>query len=202
MGIGDAYYTKGCEELNKIIIFLVLGMWLFTGCSNQEVVMTARSDSSETGEALVTEQKEVGECEKETALIYVYVCGYVNYPGVYPLENGSRICDALALAGGISEEGKPEALNQAEHVEDGQTIYVPGINDIVTVTEESDGLVDINTADSSDLMTLPGIGESKADMIIQYREEHGAFETIEDLMKIPGIKEGVFNKIRDYIKVS
>ena len=65
----------------------------------------------------------------------------------------------------------------------------------------SDGKVDINTAEKNELMTLPGIGEAKADAIVRYREEHGTFQKIEDLMEVEGIKEGVFQKVKDQIKV-
>ncbi len=66
---------------------------------------------------------------------------------------------------------------------------------------EDDGRININQASAEQLMTLPGIGESKANVILQYRDEHGAFQTVEDLMKIPGIKQGVFDKIKNRIKV-
>lgn len=148
----------------------------------------------------VTEQKELEDNKTAESFIYVYVCGYVKNPGVYPLESGARICDALESAGGVLNDGNQEALNQAEYAVDGQTIYVPGISEDMEVVDSDDGLVNINTADKEELMTLPGIGQSKADIIIQYRENHGSFQSIEDLMKIPGIKEGVFNKIKDYIK--
>lgn len=150
----------------------------------------------------VAETSEMSSTVQEERLVYVYVCGHVRQPGVYSLPADSRICDALELAGGVTEDAKPEALNQAEYVEDGQTIYVPGPDEEMDESGEENGLVDINKADKAMLMTLPGIGESKADMIIQYREEHGEFESIEDLMNIPGIKEGVFNKIKGGIKVS
>ena len=157
-------------------------------------------------ESLITEYVQESVSAKEqtagTEEIYVYVCGYVKQPGVYCLSGESRICDALLLAGGVLAEGNAEALNQAEHVTDGQTLYVPGIGE--NIRDESvseDGLLNINTAVKEDFMALPGIGESKAAVIIQYRQDHGSFESIEELMEIPGIKEGVFNKIKDKIKI-
>ena len=96
-------------------------------------------------------------------------------------------------------------LNQAEKLSDGQKIYVPTISE----SEESDnasgisadGKVNINRATAEELMTLPGIGESKANDIISYRETNGSFAKIEDIMNIPGIKDGVFNKISGSITV-
>lgn len=180
-----------------VILFLLLGMFC-TACDSSSVVMTAQGDattenSSDTTETL--QHKVTNE-----SFIYVYVCGEVEEPGVYPLNQGARICDALNLAGGVTKEGNPEALPQAECVTDGQTIYVPSVME--TTSEEDDGLVDINKADKELLMTLPGIGASKADIILQYRQEHGSFQSVEELMDIPGIKEGVFDKIKNYIKTS
>lgn len=180
----------------------MLGLSCVIGCSKQSEVMTAGENTSTVNHSMNAEQKTVEATTQEVSLVYVYVCGYVERPGVYPLKVGARICDALELAGGVTKDGRPEALNQAEHVKDGQTIYVPSLDEATELVEVEDGLVDINLADKAMLMTLPGIGESKADIIIQYREEHGAFEAIEELMNIPGIKEGVFNKIKNSIKVS
>lgn len=185
-----------------IILFLMLGVSCVMGCSKQDEVMTAAESTCASNDSASGGQTVVETTTQELSLVYVYVCGHVERPGVYPLEVGARICDALELAGGVTGDGKPEALNQAEYVEDGQTIYVPGIDEEAESAETEDGLVDINQADKETLMTLPGIGESKADIIIQFREEHGAFESIEELMNIPGIKEGVFNKIKNSIKVS
>lgn len=189
--------------MNRIIFLVLLcGVVLLAGCSNNATVMTARTDGEAIDSEMTTDvSEEVLTTERQT-LLYVYVCGEVEEPGVYPLEPGARVCDALELAGGVTRQGKPEALDQATCVVDGQTIYVPSIYEQMEGTNLDDGLVDINTADKELLMTLPGIGESKAELIVEYREEHGAFESIEDLMNIPGIKEGVYNKIKDSVKVS
>ena len=202
--------------MNKYIwLFLLLEMFFLTGCEQENEWRSADQNGDEqieTQAGTVSEDsdsiKEVGAAsvqhseEKSLSEIYVYVCGHVVSPGVYRLEADARICDALKLAGGVSDDGNPEALNQAEQMSDGQTIYVPGIGEEAAQPETAakDGLIDINTADRESLMTLPGIGESKAEVIIRYREEHGLFQTIEELMEIPGIKEGVFNKMKEYIK--
>ena len=137
-------------------------------------------------------------------LIYVYVCGQVNNPGIVELRKGARIYEAINIAGGITENGNPDAINQAKPVEDGQMIYVPMIGEEYTsenVESVGDKLVNINTAPVSELTTLPGIGESRANDIISYRDSNGGFKTIEDIMKVPGIKEAAFSRIKDYIKV-
>jgi competence protein ComEA len=147
----------------------------------------------------------------ETA--FVFICGAVVNPGVYEVENGSRICDVLELAGGFGEDAETDYLNLAEPVSDGQKVYVPTQGETATAlfageetetaeaVEEASGRVNINTASKEVLVTLPGIGESKADSILAYRAEHGGFSSIEEIMEIPGIKEAVFSKIKELITV-
>jgi competence protein ComEA len=188
-------------KYNRIFfLWMLMCAGVLSGCSKEQVLMTLQEDSEVSAEV---EQGDTDTEEETSQLIYVYVCGYVNQPGVYSLEPDARICDALALAGGVTEDGRGEALNQAEHLTDGQTLYVPGREETSdgTAEEEADDRVNINTADKEALMTLPGIGESKAETIIQYRDEHGSFDSIEKLMEIPGIKEGVYNKVKNQIKV-
>ena len=155
-----------------------------------------------------------------TAACFVYVCGAVDEPGVYELPEGSRICDAISLAGGLTAEACVDVVNQAEPVTDGQMIRIPtkaeaeagltGLNessaDASTGTQVSagadDGRVNLNTAGTAEFMTLPGIGEAKAASIVAYRKSHGAFGTVEEIMNVEGIKEGVYNRIKEYIKVN
>ena len=135
----------------------------------------------------------------------VYVCGAVMHPGVYELAEGSRIYEAVALAGGMTDDASPTAVNQARVLTDGEMI------EILTADEEqeqriiqeadSDGKVNLNTADAEELKTLPGIGDAKANSILAYREQHGAFAAIEDIKNIEGIKDGIFARLEDYIKV-
>lgn len=186
-------------------IIIVLAFLCMTGCGQEKNIVLS-DDMTDYEEQTDAPKENASEDKSEDALIYVYVCGHVNNPGVYALESTARICDALKQAGGVTEDANPIALKQAEHMTDGMTIYVPGMDEELEMTQSEytaeDGLVNINCADRDTLMTVPGIGESKADAIISYREQNGNFAAIEDLMKIPGIKEGVFNKMKDYIKVS
>ncbi len=187
------------------IFLLIVFIFFLTGCGQGDV-FTSVQDGEKSDSGSQTEAEHIIKSSEDAAEtnIYVYVCGHVNQPGVYQLSKDSRICDAITLAGGITEDGNGEVLNQAEHMTDGQTLYVPGRGEEENKeqTAQDDGLLDINTAGKEEFMTLPGIGEAKADIIIRYREEHGAFQSIEELMNIPGIKEGVFNKIKSSIKVS
>ena len=139
----------------------------------------------------------------EVSVIYVYVCGQVNSPGVVSLNAGARVYEAIEAVGGMTRDALVNAVNQAEIVTDGQMIYVPAIGEeyVMEIASTGDGLVNINTAGVDELMTLPGIGESRANAIIDYRESAGGFLTIEDIMQVSGIKDSAFSKIKDYIKV-
>lgn len=146
--------------------------------------------------------------ESSGPLIVVHVCGQVNRPGVYEVLEGSRLYELLELAGGFTGEAAEEYLNLAAVVKDGQQIYVPGREEAAAMPrqqaeeEAKTAMVNINTAGVEQLTALRGIGEAKAQDIIRYRESHGAFQKIEDIMKISGIKEAAFEKMKDQITVS
>lgn len=138
--------------------------------------------------------------------IFVYVCGCVNNPGVYELPEGSRMFEAVEMAGGVCEEGCVQYMEMAANLYDGQRIYIPSVNEAQHLQLSEDnkelGLTNLNTATKSQLMELPGVGEAKAEAIIAYRNEHGNFESIEDVMKISGIKEAAFSKMKAFICVN
>ena len=208
--------------MKKTVIFLFLILFMTavnTGCQKkQETDFILENPKEHTdnekqteGNKDIKEGKSDSEKEKSTENIFVYVCGAVQKPGVYELLPGQRICDVIAAAGGLSEQAAGDSLNQAEVLSDGQMLRVLTTEEAAAATVQPgqetaessrDGRVDINTADASALMSLPGIGQSKADAIIAYRNEHGAFKAPEELMNISGIKEGVYQKIKDSIKVN
>lgn len=166
----------------------------------------------------------------DTGRIFIHVCGEVKNPGVYELEAGSRIYQAVDMAGGFTENAAKNFLNMARALEDGMKIQVPsheeadnwtseaavsyfGVSD-TTMGEADAGAkipaspvgentlkVNLNTATKEQLMTLKGIGESRAEAIISYRQESGPFGRIEDIMEVSGIKEAAFQKIKDDITV-
>ena len=178
-----------------------------------------------------TDRTELSDASsEETKTLVVHICGAVSAPGVYELPAGSRIIDAVEAGGGFLPEADEACCNLAEEIVDGCQIYImtktescadgqtekkAGIqtspdSDMQTTdrnvrsnsaTALENGLVNLNTADVAALMTLPGIGESRAKAIISYREQHGAFAQIEDIMKISGIKQAAFSKINDKIAV-
>lgn len=196
----------------RVFLVIAAAMSLLCGCGARNNVYLEKN-TGETGELCVTEALSATETEepdgaKEEKTCLVYVCGAVVSPGVYELDDGSRIYEAVELAGGFMEEAAEDALNLAESVTDGQMIRIPTEEEREAVERQgaeadsaADGKLDLNRADVAALMELPGIGQSKAEAIVGYREEHGPFSQAEDLMKVEGIKEGVFNKIKDRIKV-
>ena len=138
--------------------------------------------------------------------VVVYVCGAVKNEGMYELKAGARVGDAIEAAGGMSKDADTEAINLAELVEDGSKIAVvrqgENVDGKMEVSgEEEDGKVNLNTATKEELMGLPGIGEARADAIIAYRENQGGFKAVEDIMNISGIKDAMFSRIKEYIKV-
>ncbi len=148
------------------------------------------------------------------AVVYVQVAGAVSKPDVYKFPVGSRVFEAIEHAGGFLPEAYDGDLNLASVLTDGQKIYVPTKDEQASLEASAkdgrasleantndDGRVNINTATEAELMTLPGIGQSKAALIIQYRETHGGFSSIEEIKKIEGIKEGTYSKICENIKI-
>lgn len=132
--------------------------------------------------------------------IFVYVCGAVVSEGVYELSNGSRVYEAIEAANGFREDAATTAINQAQLLEDEQRVYVPTLSELMEQNNLTGKKINLNTATKEELMTLPGVGESKAESIIQYRQKN-QFRKIEDIMEIAGIKEGLFEKIKEHITV-
>jgi competence protein ComEA len=141
--------------------------------------------------------------------VVVYISGAVNAPDVYELPNDARIKDLVLAAGGLTAEADPERINLAERLKDSEHIHVPrqgeAPNDDTGAADAADaaqsGPLDLNTASASDLDSLPGIGQSFADRIIEYRTTNGPFTSVEDLQKIKGIGTALFAKIAPLVSV-
>jgi len=189
------------------IVSVVLLAILMAGCGSEEEGFDEIPEE-ELCEAVEEPEVKGTSGDQTEDNIFIHVCGAVKNPGVYEMEAGSRIYEALELAGGMTEDAVENSMNQAEILNDGQQLYVMSeaeIEEDMIIAENETlekGKVNINRASREELMTLPGIGESKADSIIRYREETGKFNSIEEIMEIEGIKEGVFRKIEDRITVS
>ena len=191
----------------KIVKVLIQGIFcgilcfVMTGCRVPDKALVFSMEE----QAVVSEA-----CEEEVEQglenrIYVYVCGAVAEPGVVELPEGSRAADALLAGGGFTADAKEDYVNLAAKVEDGQKLYFPTEAEVqIWETEKRQtekGIVNINTADKEQLMTLPGIGETRAEDIIAYRNAHGAFQKKEDLKKVSGIKENMYEKLAEKIVV-
>ena len=189
------------------------------GCSSgPQLTVMEMEEASETGEQSETVQTEP-RIETEPS-IAVYVCGAVNCPGVYELSASARVYQAVEAAGGFRDDADQEWVNQAQFLQDGGKIRIytrletdqmrqEGLEEGSVLPEGQDAQteqagespVNLNTATREELMTLPGIGEAKADAVIAYREENGGFSFPEEIMNISGIKEAVFSQIKDRITV-
>ena len=164
---------------------------------------------------IISEDESKTENKIEEEIIKVYVTGEVKSPGVIELEGDSRIEDAITLAGGITEKANLSEVNLAYSLEDGQKLYIPSIDDkeeveylttengenILETNKEGNGKININTASLEKLETLPGVGEALGKRIIEYREENGKFEKIEDLKNVSGIGDKKFESLEEYIVV-
>ena len=192
---------------------------------------TGSDSGKHTSDADIDNGSEaVSDKEMQQAMIYVDVCGAVANPGVFQLAAGSRVFQAIEAAGGYLPEAALTCVNRAGVLTDGQQLYIltqeemerqgldpaemagasdgqmngsagTGQNTGMTAQVQQDNRININTADEAQLTTLTGIGATRAQAIIAYREENGPFAEIEDIMNVQGIKEGTFAKIKDEIVV-
>ncbi len=200
------YFDLKCFA--KALCFpIIISVLSVSGCGE------ADSDTSYESVGLEEYSEEAAEpVIEENRTLYVYVCGRVKRAGVYSVSEDSRVYELINMAGGVCEDADISAINQAMKVEDGQQIYVPSRQEMQEAAAgcsgmaagpgaADDGLVNINSAGADELMTLTGIGASRAQAIIDYRTENGPFAKAEDIMNVAGIKEGMFSKIKDKIKV-
>lgn len=231
--------------------FLLTGSVLISGCTrkdellvlDEEIVMeeaepeipeeeTAQEEQEAGGDDT---QKEALQAEAGPAFIYVHVCGAVARPGVYELQAGSRVYEAVQKAGGFTGQAEQNYVNQAQILTDGVKLVIPTAEEVAaareteastaaaegaeklqagilaeTLSEEAeggkqaqpgDGRININTASETQLCEIPGIGATRAAAIAAYRDAHGGFKKTEDIMQVSGIKEGMYEKIKDSICV-
>lgn len=207
-------------KIQTIIGIFLLAGCLLSGCGRKEkqqeelMLLPAGEDACMESEEMTAGRQAEDERLKDAPVketYVVHICGAVQNPGVYILEEESRIYQAIERAGGFSEEADQDYLNQADRLVDGMKLYVPtreetdasgiwqGVGKMEPQAENA--LVNINTAGEELLCTLSGVGSTRAKSIIAYREKHGAFQKIEDIMNVDGIKDGLFQKIKDSITV-
>ena len=161
--------------------------------------------TSATSDA-VGEPVAVSAAAPAPASVYVHVFGAVVRPGLYRLDDGARVVDVIASAGGLAPDADESAVNLARRVSDGEPLRVPVIGEALATGETapgvaSDGRVNLNTADVSALDTLPRVGPAIAERIIQWREDNGPFTSVDDLLSVPGIGDKMLASLRDLVTV-
>lgn len=214
----------------NILIFALCTILAFSGCGRDKAILIdSQNDKDTTVESIEeslqesitdisseNEEKNIEEIklinDNINQEIAVYVCGAVLNEGVYYLPSGSIKMDALNLAGGFLPEASTSYVNLAEKVEEGEKIYIPYEDEVDTSlykedlggqeNAETSGKININKATVDELTNLPGIGKSRAEAIVEYRNSCGTFASIEDIKLVSGIKSGVYDQIKEYICVN
>ena len=196
------------------VLFFALFLAAATGCEADRALTLSRAAESQDGGAAGKNVEgagagngaawggaEEGDSGGVQTMIWVHVCGAVRSPGLMEIAAGSRAGDALEMAGGFADDADTDYVNLAAFLEDGQKLYFPTVEESRTMAPEEKGetKVDLNRAGEEELCSLPGIGSSRAKAILKYRNEHGKFQSIEEVLKVPGIKEGLYEQIKDLI---
>ncbi len=214
-----------------LVIAAVLFFWLY-GNAADSVTVQDGADPAAAGAELTQatagedDTDDPGDTAATTGSalpIYVDICGEVRQPGVYQITEGTRLFEVIRQAGGLTENADINVINQAETVCDGQKIRILSYQETAATADgsgqisgqngagsgttggsavDTEGKVDLNRADAATLQTIPGIGPSKAQRILEYRETSGPFAKIEDIKNVSGIGNKTFESIRDYLTVS
>lgn len=222
---------------NRKLIFLIISMFVIAGLSFVYISNTNKELKKSEVYDLEVEEKKTNNLEIEEAIKYITVDikGEVKSPGVYKIEEGKRVVDAINASGGLTKKAVTKYINlskvlkdedviiinnisELEKIEDKKNIEEIKINnksnisvkesDVITndksdIVKESDSnkntIVNINICTLDELLSINGIGESKAKSIIEYRENVGLFTSKEDIMKVSGIGNSLYDKIKDYI---
>lgn len=145
------------------------------------------------------------DAEGDVGVVYVHILGAVQTPGVYQFRDGDRVVDAIAAAGGFAPTADPQAVNLARFLTDGEQILVPvqGAAPPATGPSASDpgSKVNLNTASSTELETLPRVGPATAERILAWRDSNGRFAAVDDLLNVPGIGDKIFESLKDLVTV-
>lgn len=200
-----------------ILIGVIFILYKNNQSKNEEVIDIFKEEKEE-----IEENKKEQTQETTITKVIVDIKGMINNPGVYEVDSAARVNDVITLAGGLKEGADTSLINLAKIVKDEMTIIIYSKEEIIEkfkeevcicecpeitndacieTTEKENKLININEATKEELMTISGIGQSKAESIIKYREENGNFNTIEDLKKVSGIGDSLFEQIKIYITV-
>jgi len=200
-----------------VLVAVVVAGRLFGAATSTGFQITKGGEIQESAFAQHAPTSTAASSSSAHATLFVHATGAVVNPGLYELDAGARMADAVQAAGGFAEDAVPESVNLARPLSDGEQIYVSSRDEVAAASVDdrpyyadaashdtpasSNGLVNINKADANELTTLPGIGEATAQKIVADRTENGAFKTIEDLKRVSGIGDKKFESIRDLICV-
>ena len=215
------FYEENAKTVRMAALIIVVGLsilffWIH-GDQGTRVISEAEAGTDEAAGSYEDPQYDEHSADQEapaaSSVAYVDISGEVNKPGVYKVTTETRLFEVIDMAGGLTENADPDSLNRAEKVTDGQKIIVLSYDESSEIGKSSSSVpdygltsdegdkVNINTADSSELQTIPGIGPAKAQSIIDYREQNGYFTTTEDIMDVTGIGQKTYASIKDYIVV-
>lgn len=217
------------KRISAVVLLLICSILLLS-CEKQEEKILIKQPAEAMEKAVRQEDAlrekefhgEESQADKKETSIWVDVCGAVKKPGVYEMKKNARVFEVVEAAGGFSENADSEWLNQAAVLTDGEKIQVytkeetremqkNGIQAEQNTNEQNGagrngdaggaGKINLNTASLTQLQEIPGIGEVRAQAILDYRQEIGKFQNIEEIQGVPGIKGKTFEKIEDYITV-
>ncbi len=199
--------------LSIIAILVAIGIIYFINNKNQ-------TNNIELDENILVSNQNTKQMSQDTEeIVIVHITGSVKNPGIVKLKEGSRIEDAIEAAGGLTENADISNVNLAYVLDDGTKIKIPNLDDedigdedvlskdsgegIIQEDEKTTNtnIVNINKATENELSTLPGIGNSLATRIVEYRKQNGNFKTIEDIKNVSGIGESKFANIKDFISI-
>lgn len=193
------------------IIIMVIGTvyLLWPGHEQSEKGIQSFS-STQTSQSIPKSESQVKSTSKQTsAVIMVDVKGAVNKPGVYQVDTSDRVQSVILKAGWQRTEADMTQVNLAQRLTDGQVLYVPIKGEQVptnfaneaVASSQTKTTINLNTATKEELQNLEGIGEKKADQILDYRQEHGGFKSIEELKSISGIGTKRFEAIKEQLAI-
>lgn len=193
------FWNRGfcCQMKTASLIFVILGILMMVGCSTEKDVFEDAPDEGIT----------VSVKAEENPSFIVEIKGEVMKPGVYAMKKDSRLNDLVLEAGGASPDANLRHINLAIRLIDGDSFYIPNLDEEESSsgnsggTESKDKTIDLNKATKEELMSVPGIGPSTADNIINYREEAGRFNSVDDLLNVDRIGDKTLEKIRSYFIV-
>lgn len=178
-----------------VVVLTLVAAFLLLSSNNQvdgsnRALATAGSQS--TGEA----EFSVGGSSR-AGTVFVHVVGAVGRPGIYELEFGSRVADAIQAAGGLTAEAFEASVNLARVLSDGEQVRVLSVDQIAD--SEQSSVISLNQANARQLETLPGVGPALAGRIVEWRERNGSFSTIEQLLEVSGIGPKMFENLREFV---